>query len=58
MPATVPAPFPWTDVWGQDAAVETLRTAVRTRPPCRTPGSSPVRPGRAARRWPRRSPRR
>ena len=28
MPATAPAPFPWTDVWGQDAAVETLRTAV------------------------------
>lgn len=28
MPATVLAPFPWTDVWGQDAAVETLRTAV------------------------------
>ncbi|GAB3601378.1 DNA polymerase III subunit delta' [Microbacterium tumbae] len=22
------APFPWTDVWGQDAAVETLRNAV------------------------------
>ena len=28
MPATVLAPFPWTDVWGQDAAVETLRAAV------------------------------
>ncbi|MGO4681044.1 DNA polymerase III subunit delta' [Microbacterium sp. 2MCAF23] len=28
MPATVFAPFPWTDVWGQDAAVETLQAAV------------------------------
>ena len=28
MSATVPAPFPWTDVWGQDAAVDALRTAV------------------------------
>ncbi|QNA93311.1 MULTISPECIES: DNA polymerase III subunit delta' [unclassified Microbacterium] len=27
MPQTVPAPFPWADVWGQDAAVDTLRTA-------------------------------
>lgn len=27
MPQTVAAPFPWADVWGQDAAVETLRTA-------------------------------
>ncbi|MFJ2369606.1 DNA polymerase III subunit delta' [Microbacterium sp. NPDC087665] len=27
MPETVIAPFPWGDVWGQDAAVETLRTA-------------------------------
>ncbi|MGN8026499.1 DNA polymerase III subunit delta' [Microbacterium sp. 22242] len=28
MPAPVLAPFPWTDVWGQDAAVEALRAAV------------------------------
>jgi DNA polymerase-3 subunit delta' len=28
MSATAPAPFPWTDVWGQDAAVDTLRAAV------------------------------
>ncbi|WP_091226455.1 DNA polymerase III subunit delta' [Microbacterium sp. 3J1] len=27
MPQTVAAPFPWADVWGQDAAVETLRGA-------------------------------
>ncbi|MFB8187768.1 DNA polymerase III subunit delta' [Microbacterium sp. NPDC055988] len=27
MPPTVPAPFPWADVWGQDAAVDTLRAA-------------------------------
>jgi DNA polymerase-3 subunit delta' len=27
MPQTVPAPFPWADVWGQDAAVDTLRAA-------------------------------
>ncbi len=27
MPQTVAATFPWADVWGQDAAVETLRTA-------------------------------
>ncbi|MFS0895343.1 DNA polymerase III subunit delta' [Microbacterium sp. 179-I 3D3 NHS] len=27
MPQTVAAPFPWGDVWGQDAAVETLRAA-------------------------------
>jgi len=27
MPETVIAPFPWGDVWGQDAAVETLRAA-------------------------------
>jgi len=27
MPQTVAAPFPWADVWGQDAAVETLRSA-------------------------------
>lgn len=27
MPQTVSAPFPWADVWGQDAAVETLRSA-------------------------------
>lgn len=27
MPQTVAAPFPWGDVWGQDAAVETLRDA-------------------------------
>ncbi|MCK8468349.1 DNA polymerase III subunit delta' [Microbacterium sp. KSW4-16] len=27
MPQTVPAPFPWVDVWGQDAAVDTLRAA-------------------------------
>lgn len=27
MPQTVHAAFPWGDVWGQDAAVETLRTA-------------------------------
>ncbi|GAA1247832.1 DNA polymerase-3 subunit delta' [Microbacterium phyllosphaerae] len=27
MPQTVAAPFPWADVWGQDAAVETLRNA-------------------------------
>lgn len=27
MPQTVAAPFPWADVWGQDAAVETLRDA-------------------------------
>ena len=27
MTQTVAAPFPWADVWGQDAAVETLRTA-------------------------------
>ncbi|GAA2947304.1 DNA polymerase III subunit delta' [Microbacterium luteolum] len=27
MPQTVAAPFPWADVWGQDAAVETLRAA-------------------------------
>ena len=27
MPQTVAAPFPWADVWGQDAAVDTLRTA-------------------------------
>ncbi|MCM3780022.1 DNA polymerase III subunit delta' [Microbacterium hydrocarbonoxydans] len=27
MPQTVPPPFPWADVWGQDAAVETLRAA-------------------------------
>ena len=29
MPQTVAAPFPWGDVWGQDAAVETLRDAAR-----------------------------
>ncbi|MBS1674180.1 MAG: ATP-binding protein, partial [Actinobacteria bacterium] len=28
MPATTLAPFPWADVWGQDAAVDALRTAV------------------------------
>ena len=28
MSATALAPFPWTDVWGQEAAVETLRAAV------------------------------
>ena len=27
MPQTVAAAFPWADVWGQDAAVETLRNA-------------------------------
>lgn len=27
MPRTDPAPFPWADVWGQDAAVDTLRAA-------------------------------
>jgi len=27
MPQTVTAPFPWADVWGQDAAVDTLRAA-------------------------------
>ena len=27
MPQTVAAPFPWADAWGQDAAVETLRSA-------------------------------
>ena len=27
MPQTVAADFPWGDVWGQDAAVETLRSA-------------------------------
>jgi DNA polymerase-3 subunit delta' len=27
MPQTVAAPFPWADVWGQDAAVDTLRAA-------------------------------
>ncbi|WP_435746608.1 DNA polymerase III subunit delta' [Microbacterium sp. PMB16] len=27
MPQIVAAPFPWADVWGQDAAVETLRAA-------------------------------
>lgn len=27
MPQTVPAPFPWADVWEQDAAVDTLRAA-------------------------------
>ncbi|KAB1867263.1 DNA polymerase III subunit delta' [Microbacterium algeriense] len=27
MPQTVPAPFPWADVWGQGAAVDTLRAA-------------------------------
>ncbi|REJ05924.1 DNA polymerase III subunit delta' [Microbacterium bovistercoris] len=27
MTSTTLAPFPWTDVWGQDAAVETLRQA-------------------------------
>lgn len=27
MPQTVAAPFPWADVWGQDAAVATLRDA-------------------------------
>ncbi|MFF7293148.1 DNA polymerase III subunit delta' [Microbacterium sp. NPDC008134] len=27
MPETIAAPFPWADVWGQDAAVETLRDA-------------------------------
>ncbi|AKV86243.1 DNA polymerase III subunit delta' [Microbacterium sp. 1.5R] len=27
MPQTVAAPFPWADVWGQDAAVDTLRNA-------------------------------
>lgn len=27
MPQTVAAPFPWADVWGQDAAVDTLRHA-------------------------------
>ena len=27
MPPTVPPPFPWADVWGQDAAVDTLRAA-------------------------------
>ncbi|MDR2998077.1 MAG: DNA polymerase III subunit delta' [Microbacterium sp.] len=27
MTLTTTAPFPWTDVWGQDAAVETLRQA-------------------------------
>ncbi|AQY02352.1 MULTISPECIES: DNA polymerase III subunit delta' [Microbacterium] len=27
MPQTVAAPFPWDDVWGQDAAVDTLRNA-------------------------------
>ncbi|SJN15790.1 DNA polymerase III delta prime subunit [Microbacterium esteraromaticum] len=27
MTAVDPAPFPWTDVWGQDAAVQTLRKA-------------------------------
>ncbi len=27
MPAPTVAPFPWSDVWGQDAAVETLRHA-------------------------------
>ncbi len=27
MPQTVAAPFPWADVWGQDAAVDTLRGA-------------------------------
>ena len=27
MPQTIAAPFPWADVWGQDAAVETLRGA-------------------------------
>lgn len=27
MPQTVSPPFPWADVWGQDAAVETLRAA-------------------------------
>lgn len=28
MPSTTVAPFPWSDVWGQDAAVEALRHAV------------------------------
>lgn len=28
MPSTTVAPFPWSDVWGQDDAVETLRHAV------------------------------
>jgi DNA polymerase-3 subunit delta' len=27
MPQIAPAPFPWADVWGQDAAVDTLRAA-------------------------------
>ncbi|WP_309103558.1 DNA polymerase III subunit delta' [Microbacterium sp.] len=27
MPQTIAAPFPWADVWGQDAAVATLRDA-------------------------------
>lgn len=27
MPATTVAPFPWSDVWGQDAAVDALRQA-------------------------------
>lgn len=27
MPQTVAAPFPWAEVWGQDAAVDTLRNA-------------------------------
>lgn len=27
MAPSVPAPFPWADVWGQDAAVDTLRAA-------------------------------
>ncbi len=27
MPQTIAAPFPWADVWGQDAAVQTLRDA-------------------------------
>ncbi|WP_431805406.1 DNA polymerase III subunit delta' [Microbacterium paraoxydans] len=28
MPPTLAPPFPWADVWGQDAAVDTLRAAV------------------------------
>src|SRR3954452_6290496 len=27
MPSAVLAPFPWTDVWGQNDAVETMRAA-------------------------------
>lgn len=27
MPSTLAAPFPWADVWGQEAAVDTLRAA-------------------------------